>query len=433
VFHYGPDRQYYRQEYSGPGGAETTEYIGGILEKVSSGGVTDWRHYIFANGQPVAIVSRKDAGPTPNTVSYRLEDHQGSPATLTDGSGAELVRQSFTPFGQPRDGSDWSSAVSSGDQAIINGISRRGYTGQTMLGNMGLIHMNGRVQDAITGRFLSPDPTIPNPGFTQSFNRYAYVNNNPLSFIDPSGFKDELDTVNVIGTRIITYLCYGFATTDPADCSFLSLLFDNDDCQNNADCWQPWADLQPSDDLSTSQEHCSSLSVCKSQDQQPKPKVLKPWSPPMLDEVHQDPAARGAQIQLPAAPCLATTGAARVAEGIDKAATWAGRGAIGLGVGAAALSETVVGGAILGVAAGIAEGSSYLLAGVSAGIKWFTGNREGAAITAASAAVGFVVPKGLVRTVPGLTGSSKDFGEFVAGVEGDAASQMTEFALCLRQ
>lgn len=47
------------------------------------------------------------------------------------------------------------------------------------------------MHDAVTGRFLSPDITIPNPGLTQSYNRYAYVNNNPLSFIDPSGFTPE--------------------------------------------------------------------------------------------------------------------------------------------------------------------------------------------------------------------------------------------------
>ena len=30
-----------------------------------------------------------------------------------------------------------------------------------------------------------------NPTATQSFNRYTYVNNNPLSYIDPSGFHDR--------------------------------------------------------------------------------------------------------------------------------------------------------------------------------------------------------------------------------------------------
>src|SRR6185437_4493563 len=73
----------------------------------------------------------------------------------------------------------------------INAVTRHGFTWQTALGSMGLNDMNGRIQDAITGRFLSPDPTIPDPGFTQSYNRYSYVNNNPLSFADPTGFADD--------------------------------------------------------------------------------------------------------------------------------------------------------------------------------------------------------------------------------------------------
>ncbi|MGY0408205.1 MAG: polymorphic toxin type 23 domain-containing protein, partial [Polaribacter sp.] len=50
-----------------------------------------------------------------------------------------------------------------------------------------LIHMNGRMYDAQLGRFLSPDNHIQDPYNTQSFNRYGYVWNNPLSFNDPSG------------------------------------------------------------------------------------------------------------------------------------------------------------------------------------------------------------------------------------------------------
>ncbi len=34
---------------------------------------------------------------------------------------------------------------------------------------------------------VSPDTIVPNPANPQSFNRYSYVNNNPLNFIDPSG------------------------------------------------------------------------------------------------------------------------------------------------------------------------------------------------------------------------------------------------------
>jgi RHS repeat-associated protein len=141
----------------------------------------------------VAIYSRNSAGT--NTVNYVLEDHQGSIASIitnsTPGPVADYVSESFTAYGNRRSGETWSGAPSSGDETLINGVSRQGYTWQTALGaSMGLNHMNGRVQDAITGRFLSPDPNIPNPRNTQSWNRYSYVNNNPLTLIDPSGFDD---------------------------------------------------------------------------------------------------------------------------------------------------------------------------------------------------------------------------------------------------
>ena len=47
--------------------------------------------------------------------------------------------------------------------------------------------MNGRMYDANLGRFLSPDNYIQDPFHTQNFNRYGYVLNNPLKYVDPSG------------------------------------------------------------------------------------------------------------------------------------------------------------------------------------------------------------------------------------------------------
>jgi RHS repeat-associated protein len=109
-------------------------------------------------------------------------------------------------IGGARNGSTWSGGMSTADQATMVEISRQGYTGHTMLGFGGLIHMNGRVQDSVTGRFLSPDPYVTEPGHTQGYNRYAYVRNNPASFVDPSGFaEDELDQVTVTAPFWSTY------------------------------------------------------------------------------------------------------------------------------------------------------------------------------------------------------------------------------------
>jgi len=195
TFAYGPNRQRFKQTYVGTGGTESTLYAGDLLEKtVLSCGVTAYRHYIYAGADPVAIVSRKSTGY--NAVNYILQDHLGGTAGFVDGSTGKLrVQESFGAYGLERSAADWSSNTSQSDGATIADISRRGFTFHTTLGQpgsagaMGLIHMNGRVEDAVTGVFLSADPTIPDPGNTQAFNRYSYVMNNPLSLSDPSGFE----------------------------------------------------------------------------------------------------------------------------------------------------------------------------------------------------------------------------------------------------
>ncbi|MEZ5897870.1 MAG: RHS repeat-associated core domain-containing protein [Hyphomicrobiaceae bacterium] len=74
--------------------------------------------------------------------------------------------------------------------------TRRGFTDHTMLDNLALVHMKGRVYGPAIGRLLSADPYIPFPLFTQSWNRYSYVTNNPLSWIDPSGYTERQNCGN---------------------------------------------------------------------------------------------------------------------------------------------------------------------------------------------------------------------------------------------
>ncbi|WP_439033342.1 RHS repeat-associated core domain-containing protein [Agarivorans sp. QJM3NY_33] len=59
-----------------------------------------------------------------------------------------------------------------------------------MLNEVGIIHMNGRIYDQASGRFLQADFYIPHPTQPTSFNRYVYAMNNPLNVIDPNGYWD---------------------------------------------------------------------------------------------------------------------------------------------------------------------------------------------------------------------------------------------------
>jgi hypothetical protein len=47
--------------------------------------------------------------------------------------------------------------------------------------------MNARLYDPVLGRFLSPDPYVQAPDYSQNFNRYSYALNNPLIYTDESG------------------------------------------------------------------------------------------------------------------------------------------------------------------------------------------------------------------------------------------------------
>jgi RHS repeat-associated protein len=187
TFDYAPNRQRWRMIYSGPSGNETTFYATPKFEKVYAGGGGEYRSYIYAGNRPVVVVMRNTASQI--KVRSLLVDHQGSISSIvTDSTGASLVSESFTAYGNRREASTWSGAPTSTELATMNGVTRGGYTFQTVLGSMGLNHMNGRIEDSVTGRFLSPDPRGTIPGNTQSWNRYSYVLNNPLTFSDPTGF-----------------------------------------------------------------------------------------------------------------------------------------------------------------------------------------------------------------------------------------------------
>ncbi len=79
----------------------------------------------------------------------------------------------------------------------------RGYTGHELLPWFGLINMNARLYDPQVGRFLSADPYVQAPDFTQAFNRYSYALNNPLKDTDETGEYtgvDELIAALIGGT-----------------------------------------------------------------------------------------------------------------------------------------------------------------------------------------------------------------------------------------
>jgi RHS repeat-associated protein len=188
-FFYTPDRSRWKQVASYSGASEQTIYIGGLVEKTTVSSTTRWKHYIVGGSGVVAEYIRPTSGS--NETVYLLKDHLGSTEMLTDSSGGQMTRLSFDAWGRRRSGATWTGDPTAGDSTTFKNTTRHGFTSHEMLDNLTVTHMNGRVYDQVLGRFLSADPIVQAPRFTQSFNRYSYTFNSPLSYTDPSGYNAD--------------------------------------------------------------------------------------------------------------------------------------------------------------------------------------------------------------------------------------------------
>lgn len=159
---------------SSNGFVTTSGYVVGLNgeQLTETNGGTGWLHtHVYANGKLLATYTSSD-------TLFELSDWLGTKRADVGVSGCETTWQSLP----------WGNALTSSGNC--SGSSELHFTGKERDQESGNDYFGARYYGSSMGRFLSPDPSqlyFADPTNPQSFNLYAYVYNNPLINIDPTG------------------------------------------------------------------------------------------------------------------------------------------------------------------------------------------------------------------------------------------------------
>lgn len=186
-----------QQRVEKTGGSNPTEviyYNGHPIALLNSSSGT-WTDLIWAGSNMLAEV----AGTQAAVPVYRLLDHEGTLVATTDGSGNVTGTNLMIPYGD-------TLSSNTNDPYVFTGLYQdKEYGGDDAW------YRNYSTEQS---RWLTPDPyngsyDLNNP---QSFNRYMYVNGNPLGYVDPSGLAGAGVLTGIGGN-----LCLGGGPGQPGD------------------------------------------------------------------------------------------------------------------------------------------------------------------------------------------------------------------------
>jgi RHS repeat-associated protein len=131
------------------------------------------RRYVHGPGTDEPLVLYPSASTA--TKQWLIADHQGSIVAVTDATGA--------PYVVPATGT---RAINTYDDYGVPGVANYGlygYTGQIWLADIGLYHYKARAYSPVLGRFMQTDTV----GYKDGPNWYAYVGDDPVDGVDPTG------------------------------------------------------------------------------------------------------------------------------------------------------------------------------------------------------------------------------------------------------
>jgi RHS repeat-associated protein len=123
------------------------------------------------------------------TITYFHNDIVGSPLVATDQNGNVVWKESYHPYGEQL------------QKQAASANNHLWFADKSFEQTTGLSYSGARYYDSMLGRFMGMDPKGFDETNIQSFNRYAYANNNPYRFIDPDGRDSEFVNGYIAGVH----------------------------------------------------------------------------------------------------------------------------------------------------------------------------------------------------------------------------------------
>ena len=143
------------------------------------------KDYIWRDGLLLASVTPTMPGASTTLTQHFHLDHLGTPRLVSNDAGVQIGIHACYPFG---------AELNLGGETPSELMKFTGHERDLLASSPNTLdYMHARYDMATMGRFLSVDPGPVHVEHPQSWNRYAYVENNPITYNDPDGRERPYD------------------------------------------------------------------------------------------------------------------------------------------------------------------------------------------------------------------------------------------------